>query len=71
MDGNSTLQLESLAYAVRDVCSLTRLSRAKIYDLIAGGHLRAVKCDRRTLILRDDLVEFLNSLPPLKSSRDC
>jgi excisionase family DNA binding protein len=40
------------------------IGRTKTYELIASGRLRAVKLDRRTMILYRDIEDFLASLPP-------
>jgi len=39
------------------------IGRTKVYEAIATGSLKARKCGKRTLILRDDLRRFLASLP--------
>ena len=39
------------------------IGRTKIYQAIATGSLKARKCGKRTLVLRDDLRDFLVSLP--------
>ena len=52
-----------LAYDVRQVCSLSGLSRATVYAAIRGGKLKARKHGARTLVLRDDLRAWLEGLP--------
>ena len=44
-----------LAYTIAEACAAAR-----------AGELRAVKRGRRTLILRDDLVRWLENLPAIK-----
>ena len=39
------------------------IGRTKIYQAIADGSLKARECGKRTLVLRDDLRDFLASLP--------
>ena len=39
------------------------IGRTTIYQAIAIGKLKARKCGKRTLVLRDDLRDFLSSLP--------
>jgi len=56
---------EPLAVTVIEASRLTSLGRDKIYLAIKSGALRAKKYGRRTLILRADLVNFLNNLPSL------
>lgn len=52
-----------IAYRVSDATLATGLGRSSIYLAIKSGALRVKKCGRRTLILHDDLVEFLRHLP--------
>lgn len=58
---------EPLAYPIAAASNLTGLGRTKLYALIADGSLRAVKAGRRTLILSEDLREFLTNLPAVSS----
>ncbi len=39
------------------------LGRTLIFEMIRVGKLKAHKCGRRTVILTDDLMECLESLP--------
>jgi excisionase family DNA binding protein len=39
------------------------IGKTKIYEAIASGKLTARKCGKRTLILREELRQFLASLP--------
>ena len=39
------------------------LGRTKIYEAISKGQLKARKCGKRTIILVDELRQFLESLP--------
>jgi hypothetical protein len=49
----------ALVYSVSDVVQISRLSRAKIFQLIAAGTLKSVlRCGRR-LVLAGSLREFL------------
>jgi excisionase family DNA binding protein len=58
---NSPVQREALSIAEAGVAA--GIGRTKLYEAIAQGKLRARKCGKRTLVLRDDLREFLASLP--------
>jgi excisionase family DNA binding protein len=51
-----------LAYSVREAAIVSGLSRAALYAMHKRGAIRFVKCGRRTLILHEDLVAFLQSL---------
>ncbi|MHC4053397.1 helix-turn-helix domain-containing protein [Bradyrhizobium sp. 25ACV] len=61
MSTGSTFQREGLS--ISEACAMAGIGRTKVYEAIASGHLKARKCGTRTLILRDDLRRFLNSLP--------
>ncbi len=55
------------AYTIIEVCHHTKLGRTKVYQLISDGLLKARKIGKRTIVLRTDLEEFLNSLEPYNS----
>lgn len=51
------------ARSIVDAATYTSCCRSKIYELLAAGHLVAVKAGRRTLITQESLDNFLSSLP--------
>ena len=55
------LQREGLSIA--EAYAITGIRRTKMYEAITEGSLKARKCGKRTLVLRDDLRDFLASLP--------
>jgi excisionase family DNA binding protein len=61
MTSDTDLLREGLT--VSEACGMAGLGRTKIYQEISEGRLRARKCGRRTLILKDELRQFLASLP--------
>jgi hypothetical protein len=54
-----------LAHSIPEACSISCSGRTALYDAIRSGALRAVKRGRRTLILHDDLIRWVQSLPPV------
>jgi excisionase family DNA binding protein len=54
---------ERVAYRVDEFCASTGLSRSKVYEEIASGRLKAVKCGSRTLIPASASQAWLESLP--------
>jgi excisionase family DNA binding protein len=51
------------ALSIAEACVMAGIGRTKIYEAIASGKLTARKCGKRTLILREELRQFLASLP--------
>jgi len=62
-DGMNNISLQREALSIDEARAVTGLGRTKIYQAIAEGKLLVRKCGKRTLVLRDDLREFLASLP--------
>ncbi len=50
------------SFSIDEACAATGLGRTKIYQLLNSGEIRAHKIGKRTIILKDDLDAFLNSL---------
>jgi excisionase family DNA binding protein len=55
--------LPRLAYRVPEAARAVGLSRSSLYLWIKKGAIPVKKCGARTLILHDDLVDFIKSLP--------
>jgi excisionase family DNA binding protein len=60
--------MEQLALTVAEVCIVARVGKTVLYQAISSGALRARKRGRRTLLLPDDLREWVDHLPPLETS---
>jgi hypothetical protein len=57
--------MQRLAHTIPQAVELANQGRTSIYNAINRGELHAVKRGRRTLILHDELVRYVQSLPPL------
>jgi excisionase family DNA binding protein len=57
--------MDPLVFSIAEACERAHIGHTSIYQAINAGELRAVKRGRRTLILHDDLVRYVQSLPPL------
>lgn len=57
-----------LALSIRDAVAVSPVSRSELYNAMKRGDLRAKKLGRRTIILRDDLVRYLGSLPDYEAA---
>jgi excisionase family DNA binding protein len=57
------LPLQREALSIAEVSAVAGIGRTKIYQAIADGSLKARKYGRRTLVLRNELRDFLTSLP--------
>jgi excisionase family DNA binding protein len=51
------------ASSISEVCAATAIGRTKIYEAIDDGSLKARKFGKRTIVLRNELRDFLTSLP--------
>jgi len=59
---------EKLAYTIDELAKAICLSKARLYELLNSGDLRAVKCGGRTLIPVDEARRFIRELPPAEFS---
>ena len=57
-----------LAYTVDEACEIACAGRTSIYEAINTGVLKARKRGRKTLILRSDLEQWIESLPMIDQS---
>lgn len=55
------MNAEKLAYSIEDATKAASVGRSLLYSEISAGNLRIRKIGRRTVILRDDLHEWLRS----------
>jgi excisionase family DNA binding protein len=57
------LEVTREALSIAEVCAATALGRTTIYEAIAAGNLKILKLGKRTLVLPQELREFLMALP--------
>jgi len=62
-------QVEPIAYNVEAAAQLIGVSRAGLYRHIKAGDLKARKIGLRTIVLREDLVKFVKSEPPMRGRK--
>jgi excisionase family DNA binding protein len=59
----NTTEIGRRAHSIAETCALTGLGRDAVYAAIRDGLLVARKLGRRTIIIDDDLRQFLAGLP--------
>lgn len=59
----------AIALSPHEVARLAGCGRTTVYSAIADGTLKARKLGRRTLIHRDDLMAWLDSLPTIAPTK--
>lgn len=59
--------MERIALTIIEACQAAGVGRTSIYAAIARGELAARKRGRRTLVLMDDLRNWVNQLPAVAS----
>jgi len=58
---------EPIVLSVSEAIAISRLSRSELYRAFQRGDLSAKKHGRRTLIMREELVRYLQALPDLQA----
>jgi excisionase family DNA binding protein len=61
MDPIQELRWEAVSIA--EAAAMAGIGRTKIYKAISEGRLKARKCGKRTLVLKNEFRQFLESLP--------
>jgi excisionase family DNA binding protein len=59
-----------LAYSIAEASEVSRIGRTSIYEAISSRELIARKNGRRTVILADDLRQWLRNLPVTRLDSD-
>ena len=52
---------EKLAFTIAETCAATGLGRTSIYEAINSGALKSLRACGRRVILRSDLIDFLEA----------
>jgi Helix-turn-helix domain len=58
-------QLQRQGLSVAEAVHVSGLGRTRLYEAMSSGALKARKYGKRRIILYDDLIQFLASLPTI------
>ena len=61
---------DQIAYTPLEACEALRIGRTKFYELLGSGALSAIALGGKTLIKRDELLRFVDSLPQIPLQQD-
>lgn len=62
------MTIPQLAFTIRQACKAAGIGRTRLFQEIAAGRLRAHKSGTRTLVLVQDLNDYLENLPLARAS---
>jgi excisionase family DNA binding protein len=63
METSMSGAFEKYGLTIHEACTYSGIGKTKLYEAIASGKLKAHKAGKRTLILSNDLRDYLSSLP--------
>jgi hypothetical protein len=58
-------QIRKLAYSITELTEISGVGRSFLYEEIKAGHLIVTKAGRRSLILHEDAIAWITTLPKL------
>jgi hypothetical protein len=64
-------QIRKLAYSIAELTEISGIGRSFLYEEIKSGRLVVTKAGRRSLILYDDALAWLTTLPKLSPTPTC
>jgi excisionase family DNA binding protein len=67
-DGGAAPFFDRFAYSIEETARITSVGRTAVYEEIKAGRLRACKVGRRTVVIADDIRQWLASLPQINGA---
>ncbi|HEY8163457.1 MAG TPA: helix-turn-helix domain-containing protein [Methylocystis sp.] len=64
-DGGGAPFFDQFAYSIEETARITSLGRTAVYEEIKARPLKARKAGRRTVVIADDIRQWLASLPQI------
>lgn len=61
--------MKKKAYSIPEAATQSNIGKTKIYEFIGSGKLKARKIGTRTIILENDLDDFLSNLETYSSQK--
>ena len=60
--------IKKIAITIPEACAVSGLGRSSLYEIFKEGKLKPRKHGKRTLILLEDLENYLRSLPEIEAT---
>lgn len=64
------MDIAPLAISINEACKAANVGRTTLYGAIGRGELKVKKLGRRSILMIEDVSDWIKGLPESKSNRD-